>query len=141
MKTQTLTLLLQIAGLLHVGLLCAGASMTHVVEMRTHLNTLPVFLRRLFVVYLAFIGLVLTGFGILTFVFAKDLAAGNGPALGVCGLMLAFWLFRLGVAVFVFDVKPYLKTWYYHLGYQATNLVFLYFVAVYAFTFWHGFHA
>jgi len=56
MNPNTLTLLLQFAGLLHLGLLSAGLLMPGVVELPTHLAGLPEFIRRLFWVYYAFIG-------------------------------------------------------------------------------------
>src|SRR5437879_4000807 len=73
MKTTTLTLLLQIAGLLHLGLLCAGLMMPGVVNLRAHLAALPAFIRRLFWVYYSFIGLCLVSFGCLTFALAAAL--------------------------------------------------------------------
>ena len=55
-----LTALLQLAGLLHLGLTLAGATMPRVVGLRAHVATLPEFVRRLFWVYYGFIGLCLT---------------------------------------------------------------------------------
>jgi hypothetical protein len=40
--------------------------------------------------------------------------------------------------VWASDVRPYLTHWLYCLGYQATNLVFTYLVAVYAWAAWKG---
>src|SRR5436190_10589324 len=107
MKTSTLTLMLQIAGLLHVGLLCAGAAMPRAVQLRAHLASLPSFIRRLFLVYYSFIGLLLIGFGCLTFFFAAELAAGQPLARGLCVLLSLFWSVRLVAAGFIFDVRPY----------------------------------
>ncbi len=47
-----LTLLLQIAGILHLGLAAAGALMPRVVKLNEHLAGVPPFIRRLFFVYL-----------------------------------------------------------------------------------------
>jgi hypothetical protein len=138
MNTSTLTVLLQIAAILHICLLCAGASMPKAVNLLGHIATLPLFLRRLFLVYLSFIGLVLIGFGLLTFSFAHAMAAGEPIARALCVLMTVFWSIRLLVAGFVFDVRPYLTNWFYRLGYQATNMVFVYLVAVYALAVWKG---
>jgi hypothetical protein len=138
MKVTTLTHLLQIAGVLHLGLLWAGASMPRAINLRQHITTLPTFIRRLFLVYFLFIGLMLVGFGTLTFFFAGAMAAGEPLARALCVLMLAFWIIRLLAAAFVFDVQPYLTNWLYRAGYQALNLVFVYLVAVYAFTLWKG---
>jgi hypothetical protein len=72
--------------------------------------------------------MILAAFGLLTFFFAGAIAAGEPVARSLCLLMLAFWTVRLFVAAFVFDVRPYLKNWFLRLGYQATNVVFLYLV-------------
>jgi hypothetical protein len=138
MKTSTLTVLLQIAAILHIGLLCAGASMPKAVNLRGHIAALPPFLRQLFLVYFSFIALMLVGFGTLTFLFAHAMAAGEPTARALCVLMTVFWSIRLIVAGFVFDVRPYLVNWFYRLGHRATNAVFVYLVAVYALAAWKG---
>jgi len=138
MKTTTLITLLQIAGLLHIGLMCAGASMPRAVNLNAHLAVLPAFIRRLFLVYFSFIGLMLAGFGCLTFFFAGPMASGEPLARALCVLLLAFWTLRLIAAGFIFDVRPYLTNWFYRLGYHAINLVFVYLAAVYALAIWKG---
>ncbi len=138
MTARTLTLLLQIAGLLHIGLVWAGATMPAAVNLRTHLATLPSFIRRLFYVYLSFIGMLLVGFGGLTFFYAGTLAAGGGLSRAICILLTAFWSLRLIAAAFVFDVRPYLTNWLYRIGYHAINLVFVYLLAVYVLAAWKG---
>ncbi len=138
MKTQMLVILLQFAGILHLGLAWAGATMPKAVQLRAHLESLPPFIRRLFLVYFAFIAMILLGFGTLTFFFADAMAAGQPVARALCGLCLVFWSARLFVASFIFDVRPYLTNWFYRLGYHATNLVFVYLVGVYALAVWKG---
>ena len=138
MKTSILTTLLQIAAILHIGLLCAGASMPKAVNLRGHIAALPPFLRQLFLVYFSFIALMLVGFGSLTFLFAHAMATGEPTARALCILMTVFWSMRLIAAGFIFDVRPYLTNWFYRLGYQATNLVFLYLVAIYGLAAWKG---
>jgi hypothetical protein len=138
MKTETLVMLLQIAAICHLGLIWAGATMPRTVNLSGHLAVLPPFIRHLFLVYLSFIGLVLIGFGALTFFFAHAMAAGDPVARGLCALFIAFWTLRLIVAAFVFDVRPYLKNWLYRAGYWATNVVFLYLLFVYALALWKG---
>jgi len=138
MNTSTLIILLQLAALLHIGLICAGAAMPQAVNLQTHLGLLPAFLRRLFLVYYAFIGLMLAGFGCLTSLFAPAMATGEPLARALCILLTIFWAVRLIVAAFVFDVRPYLVNWFYRLGYYALNLVFVYLLAVYALAAWKG---
>lgn len=132
MNTNLLTLLLEIAGDLHLGLLCAGALMPRAVNLRRHLAVLPPFIRRLFWVYYSFIGLCLVSFGLITVTFAGTLAAGGGLARAVCAFLAVFWIIRLVAATFIFDVRPYLTNPFWRLGYHATNLVFAYLPAVYA---------
>src|SRR5882724_8485502 len=102
MKIPDLTLLLQIAGVLHLGLLCAGGLMPRAVNLRANLATLPPFIRRLFWVYYAFIGLCLVSFGCITVILAQTLAAGGGLARAVCIFLALFWTIRLVAATFVF---------------------------------------
>jgi hypothetical protein len=126
-----LTALLQFAGLLHLGLICAGATMPRVVGLRAHLGTLPVFIRRLVWVYYAFIGLCLAGFGAVSFFLADALASGTPLARAVCAFLSLFWTVRLAVALFVFDVRPYLTRTVLRLGYHGTNLAFALLPAIY----------
>lgn len=126
-----LTLLLQLAGLLHLGLAWAGATMPRTVGLAQHLKSLPVFIRNLAWVYYVFVGLTLVSFGALTFLFAAEIAAGEPVARALCTVMAVFWIARLFVALFVFDVRPYLTNWFYKIGYQLTNVAFAYLVVVY----------
>ena len=132
MKTLNLVLLLQLAGVMHLGLICAGALMPRAVQLREHLATLPTFIRRLFWVYYSFIGLCLVSFGMITTVFASTLAAGGGLARAVCAFLAVFWTVRLVAAALVFDVRPYLSNPFWRLGYGATNVVFAFLPVVYA---------
>src|SRR5262245_16850000 len=112
--------LLQFAAVLHLGLLCAGALMPGVVRLTAHLGSLPPFIRRLFWVYYGFIASLLVGFGALTFLFAPAMAAGEPAASGLCWLLALFWVVRMAVAIFVFDLRPYLTSWLRRVGHQAT---------------------
>ena len=133
-----LTLLLQIAGILHLGLLCAGGTMPRAVKLHEHLAKLPAFIRRLFLVYYSFIGMLLVGFGCISFFCADALAAGGVLARALCAFLIFFWSARLVVAAFVFDVRPYLTHWMLRVGHLATNLVFVYLLGVYILAFWKG---
>jgi hypothetical protein len=128
---KTLTLALEIAGLLHLGLICAGAMMPGVVGMRSHLAALPPFVRQLFWIYYSFIGLCLVSFGTITVVLAPALASGGNLARALCIFLAAFWTLRLVAATFIFDLRPYLTNPWRRLGYHATNIVFAYLPVVY----------
>lgn len=135
---HNLILLLQLAGLMHLGLLCAGTLMPRAVNLKSNLAMLPPFIRRLFWVYYTFIGLCLISFGLMTFVFAENLAAGGALARALCAFLAVFWAIRLIAATFVFDVRPYLTNHFWRMGYHATNVVFVYLPAVYAWVAWKG---
>ena len=126
-----LTLLLQIVGVLHLGLMCAGLLMPRVVRMRGHLAALPPFIRQLFWVYYSFIALCLVSFSLITIAFADTLAAGGNLARALCAFFALFWTLRLIAATFIFDMRPYLTSSYRRLGYHAINIAFAYLPVVY----------
>ena len=133
-----LTLALQIAGILHLGLICAGAMMPGVVGMRSNLAALPPFIRQLFWVYYSFIGLCLVSFGTITIALAPMLAGGSNLARALCAFFSVFWTVRLIAATFIFDMRPYLTNSYRRIGYHAINIVFVYLPIVYAWAAWKG---
>jgi hypothetical protein len=130
--------LLQIAGLLHVGLLCAGALMPRVVGLNRHLAGLPSFIRNLMWVYYGFIGMSLACFGALSFFLAEALASGEPLARAVCAFLTVFWTARLLVAVFVFDMRPYLTDRWRKVGYHTINVVFALLPVIYGWAAWKG---
>jgi hypothetical protein len=129
--TIPLIRLLQIAGVLHLGLMAAGLMMPRVVDMRGHLAGLPPFIRQLFWVYYTFIALCLVSFSAITIVFADTLADGSTLARALCVFFAVFWTLRLIVATFVFDMGPYLTSRFRRIGYHALNAVFAYLPVVY----------
>lgn len=135
---MTLTALLQITALFYLGLLAAGLLMPRAVHLKSHLQTLPVFIRQLFWVYYTFIAFCLVSFGTVTFFLAEELASGTPLARAVCVFLAGFWTIRLVVAVFVFDVRPYLKNLLWKTGYHATNVVFSLLPFVYGVVAWKG---
>ncbi|HYG23275.1 MAG TPA: hypothetical protein VEH04_10875 [Verrucomicrobiae bacterium] len=133
-----LTTLLQIAAVLHIGLVWAGATMPRTVGLAAHLKNLPPFIRNLVWVYYAFVGLTLVSFAVLTFLFAPQIAAGEPVARALSIVMALLWTVRIVVAFLVFDARPYLTHWFYKAGYQITNLTFIYLAIVYAVAAWKG---
>jgi len=138
MEDSTLIRLLQLAGISHGGLLCAGLMMPGAVQLRAHLTNLPPFIRQLFWVYYTFIGFCLISFGTLTLVLAPALAAGTLLARVVCCFLAGFWTLRLIAATFVFDLKPYLTSTRRRLGYCAANTVFVGLPVIYLLAAWKG---
>ena len=128
---NTLNILLLIAGLLHFAILTASALVPRVLDWRANLATLHPFLRRLFWVYGVFIVLIIIGFGTLTLLDARAIAAGDPVARSLAAFIAVFWLARLAVQLFVFDARPFLTNWFIRAGYHGLTLAFIYFAAIY----------
>jgi hypothetical protein len=138
MKIINLTGLLQIAGVLHLGLISANALMPRTVNLSAHIAALPQFIRQMFWVYYSFINLCLVSFGLITFSLAGKLASGDDLARAICIFFVAFWTLRLVTGIFVFNMRPYLTTIGRRLGYYAINIVIVYLLIIYAWAAWKG---
>lgn len=117
-------LILKLASVSYLGLLAAGMLMPGAVGLPQHLSALPKFIRQLFWVYYAFIGLSLICFGLGTFFLAEHLASGTPLARAVCGFLALFWSVRFVAGTFVFDLRPYLTNGWRRAGLTAANVVF-----------------
>ena len=124
--------LIQIAGVLHFGLLLASALTPRVLDWRTELRPLSALSRHLIWVHGSFIVFIIIAFGTLSIVQAHNLADGSSLARWVCGMIALFWLARLVVQLFIFDARPFLMNLGLKLGYHGLTVVFTYFVVVYS---------
>jgi hypothetical protein len=123
--------LLQFAAVLQLSILVASALTPRVLDWRTNLAALHPFLRRLFWVYGAFIVLVIIAFSTLTFLHADAMAAGEPVARSLCLFIAIFWGARLFVQFSIFNPRPFLRTWFYQLGYHTLTVIFAFLVFVY----------
>jgi hypothetical protein len=89
---------------------------------KTLVGFVLIFLRKLFWVYYSLIGLCLIGFGTISVTLAPS---GSPLARGLCGFLALFWTFRLAVAVFVLDVRPFLINTPRRIGYHLLNITFI----------------
>ena len=124
--------LLLAAGALHFTLLLPGALLPKVLKWRTELRNVCDLTRHVIWVHGAFVVMVIVGFGLLTLLNARALTSGTLLARSLCGLIAIFWLSRLVTQLFIFDARPYLRTWFLKAGYHGLTAVFTYFAAVYA---------
>ena len=120
------------AGALHFTLLLPGALLPKVLNWRTELRNVCDLSRHVIWVHGTFVVIVIVGFGLLTLLNARALTNGTMLARSLCALIALFWLARLGIQLFVFDARPYLRNRFLKCGYHALTLVFTYFAAVYA---------
>lgn len=124
--------LIFVGGILHFGILLASAMVPRVLDWKGSLKKLDGLTRQLVWVHGAFIVLVIVGFGLLSILFAGDLAAGTPLARAVCLFIALFWAARLAVQWLVFDATPYLRTGFLKVGYHGLTVVFLYHAVVYS---------
>src|SRR6476620_8793477 len=95
--------LIFLGGILHFGILIASALVPQVPDWKAALRQLDGLTRQLVWVHGAFIVLVIIGFGLISILFAHELASGTPLARGVCCFIALFWIARLAVQFFVFD--------------------------------------
>ena len=125
--------LILLGGVLHFFTLIASAMVPKTLDWKGELAKLMPFLRTLFWVYGAFIVLTIFAFGLLSVLYPKELASGEGLARGVCAFIAIFWGVRLVVQLFVFDASEFLTTWYFKLGYHVLTVTFVYQTVAYGY--------
>ena len=117
-------LLLRLASLTYLGLVAAGLTMPKVTGLWAQVGKLSPFAQGLFRTYYVFIGFCLVSFGLGSWFLAEELASGTLLARAVCGFLGVFWLLRLGSAIWLIDVGPYLRNIWWRIAYHVLNLVF-----------------
>jgi len=130
--TNYLEGLIFVGGILHFGVLIAGAVLPSVLDWKTALKKLDVLSREVIWVHFAFIALVVISFGALSVLFAGVLTTGSTLARAVCFMIALFWGARLMIQVFVFDARPMLKNLFLKAGYHGLTVVFTYQAIVYS---------
>jgi hypothetical protein len=120
------------AGVGQFGVLVASALVPIRLGWRTELSGLPALHRQLVWVYGGYVVLAIIAFGMISVLNARELAAGGGLARGLCGYITVFWAVRLALQG-VFEVKPYLTTWWLRAGYHLLTVLFLTFTLVYGY--------
>ena len=130
--TNELELLIFIGGIVHFGVLIAGALLPFVLDWKTSLQKLDGLSREIVWVHYIFIALVIISFGVLSVLFAGALASGEILARAVCLMIGCFWAARLLIQFFVFDARPYLSHGFLKAGYHGLTVVFTYQALVYS---------
>lgn len=126
------TLLVIIGGILHLGLILAGALVPGTLNWKESLGKLDRLSRQLIWVHGGYIVLIILSFALLSLIFPGELLAGTPLARAACLFIGVFWSIRLLIQFFVFDAGPYLKNGLLKAGYYCLTLVFLYHAVVYS---------
>ena len=121
-----------IAGLLHLAITSAGFTSVLVLDWRRNLAPLSALSRHIIWTHALFVLITIIGFGVVSIVFARQLASGCPLARAVCGFIATFWAVRLFIQFFLFDPRPYLTNVALKLGFHGLTVVFSYFVLIYA---------
>ena len=125
--------LIMISGVMHLGTLLGSAQVPKELKFRDELPKLNPLLRHWILVAGGYVVLNIAAFGLLSLLFAKQLASGEPLARGVCGFICVFWGIRLIIQLFIFDAKPYLRNWFLTIGYHALTAVFAWHTLVYGY--------
>ena len=121
---MTLETVIQIGGLLHFAIFLIAIWVPRVMDWKKLLSLLEPMMRHLLWVYAVFIMFVILGFGTLSLFFAAALASGTGLAKFLCGFIAIFWIGRVFVQLFLFDIRPLVHHWFFKLGFHVLTAIF-----------------
>lgn len=133
------TTFVALAGLAHLGLVLVGTQVPRVMGWREELPRLGRANRQLFWVYGAFIVGANLGFGVLSLLYARDIADGRGLAGGFALFLGVYWTARLAVQLLVFRGPGWPREARRPLVAVGFAVLFLAMTAVYATAFAGGF--
>lgn len=105
MKTETLILLIQLAGLAQLVMVGIGAIAPKLLDWGKHFAELPLIIRQMYWTYGGYILATNLFYGILCLGFPEILIAQNGGAIALCVYLLLFWLGRIVIQFTYFDRK------------------------------------
>src|SRR3989338_5450316 len=120
----TLETMIRIAGLFHFLIFFMAIWVPRVMDWEKLLSPLDPMIRHIFWVYAVFITFVILGFGALSLVFAEELASGTGLTKFLCGFIAIFWIGRVIVQLFIFDIRPLVHHWFSKLGFHVLTAIF-----------------
>ena len=120
------------AGVVQLSIVLAAMWVPRVMNWRELLAPLHRFMRRLLWVYAAFVMAVNLWFAAVSLAFASTLASGGPLARTICGFIALYWLARLGVQVFVFDARPWIRSRLVLVGYHGLAAAFTFLSVVYS---------
>ncbi len=121
-----------VAGILQLSVLVASSLVPFQLDWRNELASLPKLHRQMYFVYGGYVVLGIICLGVISIVYASELAAAKGLARGVCVYAALFWGIRLSLQAFL-DAKPFLGKWWLRAGYHLLTVLFCYFTLVFGY--------
>jgi hypothetical protein len=125
-------LFIRLAGIAQLGILIASALVPSQLDWKSVFATLPKLHRQMYWTYGGYVVLAIIFNGVVCLAAAPELVSGSLLGRIVCGYLAIFWGVRLCLQS-VFDVKPFLKTWWLRAGYHLLSLLFATFTALFAY--------
>ena len=122
--------LIFLAGLAQWSVLIASALVPVRLHWTSAFTGLPRLHCQLFWIYGGYVVLAIVALGALCVFNADELAGGGLLARCLSLYLAAFWGIRLSLQALL-DVKPFLTTWWLHLGYHTLTLLFICFTAIF----------
>ena len=92
-----------LAGGIQLFIVAMNVPLPRVLRYREELEKLSPIVRQIFVVHSAYIVLIVTGFSMLCFCFAAELASGSPLGTFLSGALAAFWGTRLIIQLIYYD--------------------------------------
>jgi hypothetical protein len=120
----------RIAGALQLCVLIASALVPIRLNWKQDLACLSKLHRQMYWTYGGYVVMAIIAFGTISLTNAAEIASGSGLARAFCGYVAVFWGIRISLQ-WVFDVKPFLTTWWLHAGYHTLTVLFAAFTAMY----------
>lgn len=123
--------LIFIAGFCQLAVLIASALVPIRLKWKEDLQVLPKLHRQLYWIYGGYVVLSISSLCLICIFNAAELAKGSLLARSVCTYGAVFWGIRLSLQA-VFDVQPYLTTWWLKAGYHTLTVLFATLAALFA---------
>jgi hypothetical protein len=124
----TLTLAIQLAGVMHLLVAAANFVLPGMLKYRENLAKVSPIIRQIFLVHAAYIVLVLIGFGAICIWFSDDLRGGSGLGRFLCKFLAVFWFLRVVIQFGFYDRATKREHPFGHFIFSA---IFLYFAAIF----------
>ena len=95
--------LIQVAGIIHAGIVVANLPLPRKLKVAENLANVPRFLRQVFYVHWIYIVLVVGFFSVLCFGYPRELMGASPLGRFLSGFMAGFWFLRLVLQLFYYD--------------------------------------
>ena len=124
-------MIIRLAGIATLCILLAASLMPSVIDLRTAVRRMPRFHQKLFWVYMSYTAFTIFCIGLISVLFAKELATGTTLAKVLLFYFALFWGGRLIIQYGFFDMSAFQKKTWHKVGYHLLTPVFLAVTAAY----------